>query len=67
WQGLRGFGHMWHDLYRMYLDGPGGWEKEFFGDERREDLRQHFRRVGEAEARLCLRGVGGLSLDWGGV
>lgn len=64
WKGLPGFGNMWHDLYQMHLDGPCAWEKENLTDERREDLRRHFRRVGGVEAQLCLRGVGGLSLSW---
>lgn len=65
WKGLPGFGNMWHDLYQMHLDGPCTWEKDVLTNSRREDLRQHFRRIGEAEAQLCLRSIGDIPLSWG--
>ncbi|GIZ48889.1 hypothetical protein CKM354_001193200 [Cercospora kikuchii] len=65
WKELPGFGNMWHDLYQMHLDGPCTWEKENLTDERREELRRHFRRIGGVEAQLCLRGIGDIPLSWG--
>lgn len=49
----------------MYLHGPDSWEKQSWTDERRAELCHHFKTVGKIEAEMFLRGLGGVTADWG--
>jgi hypothetical protein len=65
WSQLPGFGNMWSDLARLHLHGPDPWEKESWTDVRKAELCHHFDTIGRAEAEMFLRGIGGISADWG--
>lgn len=65
WSQLPGSGNMWSDLNRLHLHGPAPWEKESWTDARKAELCQHFEAIGRAEAEIFLRGLGGISAEWG--
>jgi hypothetical protein len=65
WSRLPGFGNMWSDLNRLHLHGPAPWEKEKWTEVRKPELCRHFEAIGRVEAEMFLRGLGGISADWG--
>jgi hypothetical protein len=65
WSQLPGFGNMWSDLNRLHLHGPDPWEKGSWADVRMAELCRHFDTIGRVEAEMFLRGLGGVSADWG--
>ncbi|CAD0095607.1 unnamed protein product [Aureobasidium mustum] len=65
WTKLEGFGHMFSDMHRLHLQGHSPWEKENWTATRKVELCHHFEIIGAAEARMYLRGIGGISADWG--
>ncbi|KAH0285273.1 ATG16-domain-containing protein [Aureobasidium namibiae CBS 147.97] len=65
WSQLADFGVVWSDLNRLHLHGPDPWEKQSWTDDRRAELCHHFKTVGRIEAEMFLRGLGGVTADWG--
>jgi hypothetical protein len=65
WSQLSDFGHIWSDLNRLHLHGPGPWEKESWTEVRKAELCHHFATIGRVEAEIFSRGLGGVPADWG--
>ena len=67
WSRLPSFGNMWSDMYRLYLHGSCDWEKagESLPVEKRVELYQHYEAVATVEANMYIRGLGGVTADWG--
>jgi len=65
WSQLADFGTVWSDLNRLHLHGPDPWEKQSWTGDRRSELCHHFETVGRTEAEMFLRGLGGVTADWG--
>ncbi|KAH7148996.1 hypothetical protein B0J13DRAFT_550449 [Dactylonectria estremocensis] len=67
WSQLQGFGHMWSDLYGLHLHEPSEWERARspLPVDKRASLCHEFEAIGTVEATLFMRGIGGVSADWG--
>ncbi|KAL7789893.1 hypothetical protein V8C37DRAFT_190999 [Trichoderma ceciliae] len=67
WSVLPGLRNMWSDLYRLHTRGSNGWEVigEPLPDDRKTELRQHYTAIGTVEAKLYVRGLGGVTENWG--
>ncbi|KAH6610732.1 hypothetical protein Trco_000752 [Trichoderma cornu-damae] len=67
WSVLPGLRNMWSDLYRLHTRVSNGGEVmgEPLPDEKKSELRQHYTAIGTVEAKLYVRGLGGVTENWG--
>lgn len=67
WGRLPDFGHMWSDLYRLHFHGRNDWEssRHRLSEGQKLELRQHYAATATVEAELYLRGLAGVTADWG--
>ncbi|KAF3075810.1 hypothetical protein CFAM422_002161 [Trichoderma lentiforme] len=67
WAVLPGLRNMWSDLYRPHMRGLNGWEiiGEPIPEDKQAKVRQHYTSIGTVEAKLYVRGLGGVTENWG--
>ncbi|GFP52212.1 hypothetical protein TASIC1_0001036400 [Trichoderma asperellum] len=67
WSALPGLLPMWSDLYRLHTRGPNGWEiiGEPLPDIKKVELHRRYAEIGTVEATLYVRGLGGVTENWG--
>ncbi|KAL7950439.1 hypothetical protein V8C42DRAFT_120000 [Trichoderma barbatum] len=67
WAVLPGLRSMWSDLYRPHMRGSNGWEiiGEPVPEDKQSEMRQHYAAIGTVEAKLYVRGLGGVTENWG--
>lgn len=67
WCELPGFHSMWADSYRLHFHGLSGWERleAPIRDASEAGVRDEISAAAAAEARMYVRGIGGIPPDWG--
>lgn len=67
WCELPGFHSMWADLYRLHFHGLSGWERleAPIRNASEAGVREENSAAAAAEARMYVRGIGGIPPDWG--